>query len=129
MNRKRLNETKIALTDGAKRRISPMRTVTKCSLVLVVASFVSATHAAESDHVLNLKGINPLTLSVASNRLFITVTGMPPHILTFTNLAAGTLRLRKTPDPSKMVQITYDKDLVGRANVLVPPPAAKSSVM
>ena len=66
-----------ALTDRAERSISPMRTLRKFSLVLVVASFLSATHAAESDRILNLKGINPLTLSVVSNQLFITVTGRP----------------------------------------------------
>jgi len=120
------------MTIGLDRRseaISPMRTLRKYSLILMVASFLHATHAAESDRVLNLKGINPLTLSVSSNQLFITVTGRPPHILTFTNLAAIPLRRGGVPDPSKMVQITYDKDLVGRANVLVPRPAAKSSVV
>jgi len=122
------NEEKIPLTDRAERSISPMRTLRKFSLILLVASFLSATHAAEPDRILNLKGINPLTLSVVSNQLFITVTGRPPHILTFTNLAAIPLRRGEPPDPSKMVQITYGKDLVGRANVLVRSPGAKSSV-
>jgi hypothetical protein len=85
-------------------------------------------YAGERARILNLKVIEPRSFTVASNRMFITVTGRPPHVLTFTNLAPVPLRRRNLPDPSSMVQVTYGKDLVGRADVWVPRPSPNAPV-
>jgi hypothetical protein len=105
-----------------------MRNITKCSLILVATGLLSGAQAGESDRILNLREIEPRTFTVASNRLFITVTGRPPHILTFTNLSPVPLRRRDPPGAPKKVQVTYGKDFVGRADVWVPRPTPKAPV-
>lgn len=95
-----------------------MRLVLKCWLIAF--SFLSSgtVRAWEAQRILDLKEIFPVEITVQGKRVLLVVTGAPPHILTFTNLAPSSLK-RPNEAGAGGVQVTYGKDWVGLARVLV----------
>ncbi len=104
-----------------------MSTVSKYCVIALSVVWLRVSHAGEQSRILNLHEIEPWAVAVAGKRVPLVVTGQPPHILTFTNLAPSPFKRRDAPEP-KRVQVTYGKDLVGFARVLVSRPNPKAAV-
>ncbi len=109
------------------RRLSRMSTVFKYCLIALSVLWLRVVHAGEQPRIFNLREIEPRAVAVAGKQVSLMVTGRPPNILTFTNLAPSSLKRRDDPDP-KRFQVTYGKDLVGFARVLVSRPNPKAAV-
>ena len=104
-----------------------MHIVFKYWLIALSVVWLRVAPAGEKPRILNLGEIEPRAVAVAGKRVLLVVTGQPPHVLMFTNLAPSPLKRRDEPAPQS-VQVNHGKDLVGFARVVVSPPAPKTAV-
>jgi hypothetical protein len=94
-----------------------MSTILKCLPVALSVFVAIGAWAAEQVRTLDLREIAPVVVSVSGKQVMLVITGQPPHILTFTNAAPSQLSSGNKPT-SKLVRVTYGRDLVGFARVL-----------
>lgn len=97
-----------------------MNTICRSSVIaFLVVSLMTAT-AGEPSGILNLSEIEPLSVAVMGQDVFLLTAGRPPNILQFTNSAPSRIT-HPSERKAKKVQVTYGADLVGHAFVLVAP--------
>ena len=89
-----------------------------CWLIAVSVVTWTTLNAGEQPPIFNLREVVPQAVTVAGKQVLLVVTGAPPHVLAFTNVAASKLKRRGERDP-KSLQVNYGKDVVGFARVLV----------
>ncbi len=95
-----------------------MNSVLRSCLVGLSVISLTAARAGEQPRIFDLREVAPRAITVAGKRVLLVLTGEPPHILTFTNLAPSNLKRRDEPDRNR-IQVTYGKDVVGFARVLI----------
>jgi hypothetical protein len=78
-----------------------MSALLKASMIGLAVVVVAAAHASEQAPILNLRGIEPRTISVGGPGVLLTVTRQQAAALIFTN----------------QVRVTYGADLVGFARI------------
>ncbi len=104
-----------------------MHRILQYCLFATVGGLSAPAPAAEG--VLNLREIEALAVVVTSNQVLVVVAGPAPYVLGFTNSAPVALVRRDQQAPSKKVQVTYGRDIVGLAEVRIPDRNPKATLV